>query len=169
MRILLYVVMGLVVGSFSGALGIGGGVLLIPALIWLCGFDYPKAAGTSLAVLVPPVGLLAAWKSYTQGRVDVEAAVWIAVSFAVGAYGGAAAVKVIPQEVLRVAFGLLMLYIATRFIVSSKSETVNAAAGLAAVAVGWPTYLGLRRLGRKHLTPPDLGRAIRDSKQQRGG
>ena len=83
-------------------------------------------------MLVPPVGLLAAWKSYQQDRVDLEAAVWIALAFAAGAYLGAAAVRHIPAELLRLCFGFLMLYIAVRFIVSSNSEVTNASAGLVA-------------------------------------
>src|SRR5262245_49464340 len=121
MHFLIYLAIGLVIGSVSGALGIGGGVLLVPALM-LCGFEYSKATGTSLAVLVPPIGLVAAWKSYQDGRVDIEAAVWIALAFVLGAYAGAAAVPVIPQELLRLTFGLLMMYISMRFIVGSDSE-----------------------------------------------
>src|ERR1700680_4452682 len=148
MRVLLYVLVGCSIGGVSGALGIGGGVLLVPALMWLFGFDYPKAAGSTPAGLVPPVGLLAAWKSYQQNRVDVEAAVWIALAFAAGAYLGAAAVRHIPAELLRLCFGFLMLYIAVRFIVSSNSEVTHAAAGLVAVAFAWVSYLGLRLVGR---------------------
>jgi uncharacterized membrane protein YfcA len=134
MKTLEFVLLGLVIGSLSGALGIGGGVLLVPALM-LCGFEYAKATGTSLAVLVPPIGLLAAWKSYQQGRVDLEAAFVIAVAFAAGAYAGAWSVAYIPQEALRFLFGLLMIYIAMRFIVESDNEAKNAAAGLVAMLV----------------------------------
>src|SRR6516165_4296026 len=103
MNVIKYLTLGLVIGGASGALGIGGGVLLVPALM-LCGFEYAKATGTSLAVLVPPIGLLAAWKSYQQGRVDIDAALIIAVAFAAGAYGGAWSVAYIPQELLRFLF-----------------------------------------------------------------
>jgi uncharacterized membrane protein YfcA len=166
MRVLLYLGIGLVIGSVSGALGIGGGVLLVPALM-LCGFEYSKATGTSLAVLVPPIGLLAAWKSYQQGRVDIEAAVVIALAFAAGAYGGAAAVSYIPQQVLRLVFGLLMLYIAMRFIIGSDREAANAAAGIIAMLLAWAVFLGLRLLGRRHGAQPDLGQHIRGSGQVR--
>ena len=68
--IILYVMIGLVVGSVSGALGIGGGVLLVPALVWLCRFEPAKAAGTSLAILIPPIGLPAAMKAFHEKRVQ---------------------------------------------------------------------------------------------------
>jgi uncharacterized membrane protein YfcA len=166
MRISIYLAVGLIVGSISGALGIGGGVLLVPALM-LCGFEYSKATGTSLAVLVPPIGLLAAWKSYQQDRVDLEAAVMIAVAFAIGAYGGAAAVTYIPQQALRTVFGFLMLYIAVRFIIGSDREAVNAAYGLIMMAVTWAGFLGLRILGRRHLQRPNLGHHIRGMSERR--
>jgi uncharacterized membrane protein YfcA len=166
MQVLAYILLGLVIGGVSGALGIGGGVLLVPALM-LFGFTYSKATGTSLAVLVPPIGLLAAWKSYQQGRVDIEAAVAIALAFAAGAYGGAWAVSIIPQELLRLLFGLLMIYVAARFIIESDNEATNAAAGLVAILFAWAGFLGLRALGRRHRARPDLGEHIRS--QQRDG
>src|SRR4051794_34790936 len=101
MRIVVYLLLGGVIGALSGALGIGGGVLLVPALIWLCGFKYPQAAGTSLAVLVPPIGLPAALEAYAHDRVDFETAVCIALAFAVGAFLGARLVPYLPDELLR--------------------------------------------------------------------
>jgi uncharacterized membrane protein YfcA len=167
MRILLYLAIGLAIGSLSGALGIGGGVLLVPALIWLCKFDITKAAGTSLAVLVPPIGLPAAWKFYVEKRIDLDAAFWIAAAFAVGAYFSAAMVHQIPQQTLRSAFGFIMIYIAMRFIIVSDSEANYAAAGLISVAVAWLSNAGLRACGRRHLTRPHLGRKIRALKRDR--
>ena len=169
MRILLYIAIGLTIGTISGMLGIGGGVLLVPALIWLCGFSYPRAAGTSLAILVPPIGLPAALRALRDDRVDLAAAVWIAGSFAVGAYGGAAAFRYVHPEYLRLGLGVIMLYIAVRFLVDSNSETANAAAGLTAVAVGVLGYWGLRLLGRRHLAKPDLGQQIRTAQEEGRG
>jgi uncharacterized membrane protein YfcA len=169
MRILLFLAIGLTVGSVSGALGIGGGVLLVPALIWLCGFEPSKAAGTSLAVLVPPIGLLAAWKYYVDKRMDLDAAIWIALAFAIGAYVGASLVPYLPARALRLGFGLMMIYIAMRFLFASDSEVANAVAGLVGVAAAWLCYLGLRGLGRRHLSRPNLGLQIRTMQQQGRG
>ncbi|TMQ33044.1 MAG: sulfite exporter TauE/SafE family protein [Planctomycetota bacterium] len=96
MQVLLLLIIGLSIGAISGALGIGGGVLLIPALIWLCRYDFPKAAGTTLAVLVPPIGLPAAWLYYKRDLIDVQAAVWIALAFALGAILGASIAHYLP-------------------------------------------------------------------------
>jgi uncharacterized membrane protein YfcA len=167
LRILVYLALGLSIGGISGALGIGGGVILIPALMWLCGFDYAKATGTSLAILVPPIGLLAAWKSWTHGRVDVEAAIFIALAFAIGAYAGAAVVPYIHPNALKFIFGLLLLYVAMRFIIGSDSEAISAVAGLTAMAAAFLGHLGLRALGRRHLTAPQLGDHIRAARERR--
>jgi uncharacterized membrane protein YfcA len=168
-RILLFLAIGLTIGSISGALGIGGGVLLVPALIWLCGFDPKQAAGTSLAILIPPIGLPAAWKYYVDKRMDLEAALWIAGSFAVGAYLSASLVHYLPERVLRLAFGLVMIYVAVRFMLHSDKEAATAAVGLTAVAFAWLSYLGLRLLGRRHLVKPDLGQQVRAMQEQGRG
>jgi uncharacterized membrane protein YfcA len=169
MRILLYIAIGLTIGTVSGMLGIGGGVLLVPALIWLCGFSYPKAAGTSLAVLAPPIALPAALKAFSEDRVDLAAALWIAGSFAVGGFSGAAVVRYVHPEYLRVALGLVMLYIAVRFIAESHSDTANAAAGLTAVALGLLGYWGLRVLGRRTLRRRSLAEQIRAAQDEGHG
>ena len=169
MRILLYIAIGLTIGTLSGMLGIGGGVLLVPALIWLCGFDYPRATGTSLAVLAPPIALPAALKAFSESRVDLTAAVWIACSFAVGGYSGATAVRYLHPEYLRLGLGLVMLYIAMRFIVESNSDTANAAAGLTAATLALLGSWGLRLLGRRHLPPQSLGHHIRTAQEKGWG
>jgi uncharacterized membrane protein YfcA len=121
-KILLYLAIGLGVGSLSGTLGIGGGVLLVPALIWLCQFEPARAAGMSLAVLMIPVCMPAAWKAFGQGRVDLEAALWIAAAFAIGAYGGSSMVPYLSAGTLRWLFGLLMIGVGLRFLLASHLE-----------------------------------------------
>ncbi len=169
MRILLLLSIGMTVGGVSGALGIGGGVLLVPALIWLCEFEPKNAAGTSLAVLALPIVLPAAWKYYTENRVDLTAALSIAPAFMVGGILGASLIQHVPDNMVRLGFGLIMIYIAIRFMLSSSSEVSYAAAGLTAVALAWLVYLGLRALGRRHLTPPALGQQIHSLQQTRRG
>ncbi len=171
MQVILYLGIGLTIGTVSGALGIGGGVLLVPALIWLCGLEPRVAAGTSLAIFVLPVFLPAAWKFHSGRYLDLPAALWIAAAFGVGGYVGASlrVSHVLPEDGLRLVFGLLMIYVAVRFIVNADSETANAAAGLIAVALAWTGYLGLRLLGRRHLRRPDLGEKIRLMEEQGRG
>ena len=75
---LILIAIGLLGGLAAGSFGIGGGILLVPALAYLAGFTQHKATGTSLAVLLPPVGLAAAWEYYRHGNVDVSAAIVLA-------------------------------------------------------------------------------------------
>jgi uncharacterized membrane protein YfcA len=169
MRILLYLCLGGAIGTVSGTVGIGGGVLLVPVLMWLCGMDYPKAAGTTIAVLAQPVGLMAAWNAWREERVDLEAAIWIAVAFAGGAYLGTVLFEYLPVKTLRFSFGLLLLFVAMRYVLSTSDEAASAAAGLLACALAWLSYFGLSRLGRRYLKAPDLGNFIRKKAEQGRG
>jgi uncharacterized membrane protein YfcA len=166
MRILFFLLIGLGVGGVSGLLGIGGGVLLLPLLVWLYGPEHQaRAAGTTLAVLVVPVVLPALWRYYAQNMItaeDLKAAACIAAAFAVGGYVGASAVPAVPLAALRFGFGLMLMYVAARFILASDSEAANVAFALAAVAATWVGYHGLRLLGRRHPPRPDLDEATRE-------
>jgi uncharacterized membrane protein YfcA len=166
-EVLIYVAIGLTVGSVSGLMGIGGGVLLVPALMWLCHFKPSEAAGTSLAILIPPIGLPAALRAYQQGLVDVPAALWIAGSFMVGAYLSRDLVHYIADEWFRLIFGLLMIFIAVRFVIHADSEATSAAAGLTAAFLAWLAFLGLKAVGRRYLPRPDLGELIQAQHQRR--
>ena len=83
---LLYIVLGLVAGILSGLIGIGGGVIIVPALVLLFGMSQHNAQGTTLALLIPPIGILAAWTYYKAGFVDVRVAVLVAVGFFAGSF-----------------------------------------------------------------------------------
>jgi hypothetical protein len=112
----LYLILGLVVGTVSGLIGIGGGVLLTPALIYLFGFTQLSAQGTTLALLVPPVSLLAAWTYYQHGDVNIKVATLIFLGFFVGGFVGAKFAIAIPDIWLKRSFGLAMLGIALKMI-----------------------------------------------------
>src|SRR2546425_9336961 len=108
MTILAYIVLGLLVGMISGMVGTGGGVLLVPALIWWFAFDHKKAVGTTLAVMVPPIGLMAAVEYYRRGEVDLQAAAVVAATFIVGAWLGGKLAEHVHIEILRLLFGLVL-------------------------------------------------------------
>lgn len=166
---LIYIAIGLTIGSLSGMLGIGGGVLIVPALIWICGLDPKKAVGTSLAILIPPIGLPAALEAYRKDYVDLTAALWIAGAFMVGAYASRLLVEYIPVEWFRLAFGLIMIFVAVRFIMASDSEASSAVAGLAAVILAWLGYVGMKWIGRRHLPPPNLAEQIQKKHDENPG
>lgn len=79
--IVLYILLGLVAGFTSGLIGIGGGVIIVPALVFLFGLSQHKAQGTTLALLIPPIGLLAVWTYFKQGYVDFKIAIFICIGF----------------------------------------------------------------------------------------
>ena len=151
MKVLLYLSIGLTVGSLSGSLGIGGGVLLVPVLIWLCEFEPGRAAGTSLAVLMIPVCFPAAWKAFGQGRVDLEAALWIAAAFAVGAYGGASAVPHLPEPTLHLLFGFLLIVVGVRFVFAGGLEADCSMTGMTAHILAGTAVLAACVAGRRQL------------------
>jgi uncharacterized membrane protein YfcA len=109
MDILLFLLLGLVTGIFSGLIGIGGAIIIIPALVLLFGLSQHMAQGTTLALMVPPIGLLAAWVYYKQGFVDLKIAGLICLGFFVGGLIGAKFAAQIPDQLLRRLFGVILL------------------------------------------------------------
>lgn len=107
--IVIYGLIGITAGLLSGFFGVAGGIVVIPALIYIAGFSQLTAQGTSLAILLPPVGLLAFLQYYKSGHVDVKAAVIICVMLFIGAFFGAKLAHGVPPTVLRKGFALLLL------------------------------------------------------------
>lgn len=105
---LLFVCIGLLGGISSGIFGIGGGVLVMPALVYWAGFSQHMATGTSLAILLPPIGLAAAYEFYRHGQVDIRAAAIIAVMMFVGSWLGALVANRLSGPSLRLVFGLFV-------------------------------------------------------------
>ena len=105
----IILLIGAVVGLFSGVVGIGGGILFVPALIWLVGMDQHRAQGTSLGALLAPVGLLAFWEYYRKGNADIRVAALLAVGFVAGSYFGADWAQTIPELLLRRIFAVAMV------------------------------------------------------------
>ncbi|WP_108869987.1 sulfite exporter TauE/SafE family protein [Aquimarina aquimarini] len=110
------ILIGLLAGFFSGALGIGGSVIMIPMLIILVNFSQHQAQGTSLAVLAVPVTLLAAYNYYQEGYVNWKYAVIIAVTFIVGGYLGSKLAISINQALLKKIFGGVLIVVALKMI-----------------------------------------------------
>ena len=115
-NILLLIVLGVTAGILSGLIGIGGGIIIIPALIFIFGFSQHQAQGTTLALLVPPIGILAAWTYYKQGYVDLHAALFICIGFLFGSLLGAKIATNISSIVLEKIFGVTLLLISLKMI-----------------------------------------------------
>jgi len=116
--IILFIVIGLLAGILSGMFGIGGGVIIVPALMYLCGFSQLKAQGTSLAILLPPAGILAFISYYKRGQVNVQAGILICIFLVVGSVFGAKIANNIPLSILKKSFGVFMILISLKMIFS---------------------------------------------------
>jgi hypothetical protein len=116
MKIVLYLLLGLISGIFSGLLGIGGAIIIIPCLVILFDLSQQMAQGTTLALMVPPIGLLAAWTYYKAGFVDLKIAGLICLGFFIGGFVGARYATQIPDDILRKIFGGLLLIASLKMI-----------------------------------------------------
>ena len=114
--LLALLVLGVLTGVLSGLVGVGGGIILVPALVFLFGFEQHMAQGTTVALLVPPIGILAAYTYWKNGYVDVRAACWICVGFIFGSLFGAKIAVAVPKDALRRGFGFLLLAVSARLI-----------------------------------------------------
>ena len=112
--VVTYLLIGVVAGVLSGLFGIGGGLLIVPALVVLAHFHLKLALGTSLGALVLPVGILGAYTYHQHGNLDVKAAIVLAVGLFFGAWAGARMAHVIPAATLQRAFAVLMAVAAAR-------------------------------------------------------
>jgi uncharacterized membrane protein YfcA len=110
----ILLLVGFLVGMVSGVVGIGGGILFIPALVWLLGMNQHKAQGTSLGALLLPVGAFAFWEYYRKGNADLRVALMLAAGFLVGGYFGAVGAQQIPELWLRRIFALTLVAVGGR-------------------------------------------------------
>ena len=108
-QLLILVLIGVISGIASGLFGIGGGILVVPGLIYLAGLSQHRATGTSLAVLLPPIGLAATIEYYRYGNVDIRAALVIAAMMFAGGWVGAVWANRLSGPYLRLAFGLFVV------------------------------------------------------------
>lgn len=108
---IILILIGLSAGILSGVFGIGGGVIIVPALIYILGFSQHRAVGTSLAILLPPVGLAAVIEYYRNNNLDIKAAIIVALGLFIGAWFGAKIAHLMSGPILRLAFGIFVLSI----------------------------------------------------------
>jgi hypothetical protein len=113
---LLLILLGMVAGVLSGLIGIGGGTIIVPALVILFGFSQHMAQGTTLAMLVPPIGILAVWTYYKAGFVDLQTAGLICIGFFFGGFIGAKLAAGFSNVTLERIFGVALLIISLKMI-----------------------------------------------------
>ncbi len=121
--ILIVILIGLGAGMLSGLVGVGGGLIIVPALVYFLGFSQHNAQGTSLGLILLPVGILGVLQYYKEGQVDVKV-VWIlAIGFLVGSYLGSKIALSLSQETVRKIFAVLMILIAIKMLFLDKRPT----------------------------------------------
>ncbi len=116
--LLMLVLIGLVAGILGGLLGIGGGIIMIPAMVFLLGFSQHQAIGTSLAVMLPPIGMFAAYNYYQAGHVNIKYALIIAAAFMAGSLVSSKFALTVSEGILRKIFSVLLLIIAIKMFLS---------------------------------------------------
>lgn len=109
--------LGLIAGYFSGLVGIGGGVIIVPALVFLFGFSEHTAQGTTLALLIPPIGILAALSYYHKGYVDIKTALIICIGFVIGGYLGGKMAVGFSESILKRIFAITLIVLGAKMLV----------------------------------------------------
>ncbi len=118
--ILTVIVIGLSAGILSGLVGVGGGIIMVPAMVYFLAFSQQRAQGTSLALMLFPVGILGVLNYYRKGHVDMRVAGLLAVGFVLGSYLGSRFSLSLSQSTLRKLFALVMLAVAVRMLLSDR-------------------------------------------------
>ena len=115
-----FLAIGGVIGALGGMFGIGGGAFVIPALVYLCGFDHKMATGTSLGMLLPPIGIAAFWQYYKVDLVNVPAMLLLAAGFVAGSYLSAGYAIGLPPLLVKRAFGGLLIVMGVIYILTAR-------------------------------------------------
>ena len=119
MTTLVSLVLGVLIGTLSGMIGLGGAIFLIPILVYGYGMDQKTAQGTSVATLLLPIGALAFWKYYNAGHVDIKLAVLLAIGFFIGGYFGGSLAQLATSLQLRRIFAVCLAGMAVKMFLQS--------------------------------------------------
>lgn len=118
--LIILAIIGACAGFLSGMIGVGGGIIIVPALVYFLGLSQHMAQGTSIALMLPPIGILAAMNYYKAGNLNVWYATIIALTFVLGGYFGSKVSLGMSQDVIKKVFGGIMLVVALKMIFFSK-------------------------------------------------
>ena len=123
--ILILMLVGIAAGMLSGLVGVGGGIVIVPALVIILGFSQKMAIGTSLGILLLPVGILGVIQYYKQGYVDIRVVLIISAAFLFGSYFGSKIALSLPQETIKKVFAVFMIIIAIKLLFFDKKKTTE--------------------------------------------
>src|SRR4249919_2359070 len=110
--VIIVILIGLAAGMLSGLVGVGGGIIIVPALVFLLGFSQHQAIGTSLGILLLPAGILAVINYYKKGFIDIRVVLILFVGYIIGSYFGSKISLSVSQDVLKKAFAIMLILIA---------------------------------------------------------
>ncbi len=125
MMVLILLIIGLFSGALSGMVGVGGGIIIVPALVYFLAFSQKEAQGTSLGILLLPVGILGVIQYYKQGQVDWRVVLIVSLAFLAGNYFGSKLALTLPDKTLKKVFAIVLIFVAIKilFIDANKKET----------------------------------------------
>lgn len=112
--VLLLIIIGLAAGILSGLVGVGGGIIIVPALVFFLGFTQQQAQGTSLGLLLLPVGILAVLNYYNKGQIDIRVVGIMAVTFVIGGWLGSKWALTLPEKTVKRIFAVILFYSAIK-------------------------------------------------------
>lgn len=128
--ILMIVLVGIAAGVMGGLVGVGGGIIIVPALVYLLGFSQKTAQGTSLGLIMLPVGILGVLQYYKQGHVDFRVVGLLAIGFLLGSYFGSKVALRLPQDTVKKIFAVLMIVMAVKMLFLDKPKPEKTTAAL---------------------------------------
>ncbi len=119
--VIILICIGILAGILSGMVGVGGGIIIVPALVYFLGFSQHTAQGTSLALMLPPIGILGVMNYYKAGNLNWKYAAVIALAFVIGGYiGSKLSITYISEEAMKKVFGIIMLVASIKMVFFSK-------------------------------------------------
>lgn len=120
--ILIIIVVGLAAGMLSGLVGVGGGIIIVPALVYFIGFSQKTAQGTSLAMIMLPVGIFGVLQYYKQGHVDFKIVGLLAIGFLAGSFLGSKIALSLPQDTVKKIFAVVLIMVAIKMLFLDKAK-----------------------------------------------
>ncbi len=123
--LILLILIGIVAGFLSGLIGIGGGILIVPALVILLGFSQKLAQGTSLGIMLLPIGILAVIQYHKEGYLNINYAAIVAVSFILGSFFGSKLAVSLSDDKVKKIFAFILLIIAMKMLFFDKGKTTQ--------------------------------------------
>jgi uncharacterized protein len=123
--LIILIIIGIAAGILGGMVGVGGGIVIVPALVFFLGFSQKMAQGTSLGILLLPVGLLGVMQYYKEGYVDMKVVFIIAAGFLLGSLLGSKLALSLPQETVKKIFAVLLIVVAIKMLFFDKKNSQN--------------------------------------------